>query len=157
MHRTRSAMVQGWLTRTVAVASLLWALTSVALAQAADKTLHVGILSSGIRENRESLDQALVAGLRDQGYVEGKNLTIERRYGSSKLKDNAIELAGMKLDAILTTCTPSTRTMKELTSTTPIVMAAVSRSGAPRHHRQPSREARTKHDGNVEPGGRPAG
>jgi putative ABC transport system substrate-binding protein len=117
-------MVKAWL--TVAVAPLLWALTPVAYAQTADKTLHVAILSSGVLENRDSLDQSLVAGLRDQGYVEGKNLTIERRYGSSKLKDNAIELAGMKLDAILTTCTPSTRTMKELTSSTPIVMAAVS-------------------------------
>jgi len=46
--------------------------------------------------------------LGDQGYLEGKNLIIERRYSSSKLKDNANELAGMKLDAILTTCTPST-------------------------------------------------
>src|SRR6476661_5465836 len=118
MHRTRCAMVKAWL--TVAVAPLLWALTPVALAQTADRTLHVAILSSGILENRDSLDQALVAGLRDQGYVEGKNLTIERRYSSSKLKDNAVELAGMKLDAILTTCSPSTRTMKELTSTTPI-------------------------------------
>lgn len=64
--------------------------------------------------------------MRDQGYVEGKNLTIERRYSSSRIKDNAIELAGLKLDAILTTCTPSTRVMKEITSSTPIVMAAVS-------------------------------
>jgi len=64
--------------------------------------------------------------LGDQGYLEGKNLIIERRYSSSKLKDNANELAGMKLDAILTTCTPSTRIMKEATSSTPIVRVAVS-------------------------------
>jgi len=101
-------------------------LPRVALAQAAEKTLRVGILSSGSYELRDSFDQALVQGLRDQGYVEGKNLTIERRYSSSKVKDNAIELAGMKLDAIFTTCTPSTRVMKETTSSTPIVMAAVS-------------------------------
>src|SRR5206468_6993177 len=91
-----------------------------------EKTLHVGILSSGVRDNRESLDQAFVEALRGQGYVEGKNLVVERRYSSSKLKDNASELAGMKLDAILTTCTPSTRMMKEATSSTPIVMVAVS-------------------------------
>lgn len=64
--------------------------------------------------------------MRDQGYIEGKNLFIERRYDSSKLRDNASELAGMKLDAILTTCTPSTRIMKEATASTPIVMVAVS-------------------------------
>jgi putative ABC transport system substrate-binding protein len=105
---------------------LIWAISLAALAQPADKTLHVGILSSGILENRSPLDQAFVQGLREQGYVEGKNLTIERRYSSGKLKDNANELAGMKLDAILTTCTPSTRIMKEATSSTPIVMVAVS-------------------------------
>ena len=68
----------------------------------------------------------MVQGLRDQGYVEGRNLVIERRYSSTKVKENAKELAGMKLDAILTTCTPSTRTMKETTTSTPIIMAAVS-------------------------------
>jgi putative ABC transport system substrate-binding protein len=107
-------------------AMLIVALPHGALSQVAEKTLRVGILSSGSYELRDSLDQALVQGLREQGYVEGKNLVIERRYSSSKVRDNAIELAGMKLDAILTTCTPSTRIMKEATSSTPIVMAAVS-------------------------------
>lgn len=111
---------------TLAILPLVWSLPLGALAQANDKTLHIGILSSGVLENRGSLDQALVQGLRDQGYIEGKNLFIERRYSSSKVKDNADELAGMKLDAIITTCTPSTRIMKEATGTTPIVMAAVS-------------------------------
>jgi len=96
------------------------------LAQTPDKMLHVGILSSGTLEIRSNLDQALVQGLRDQGYVEGKNLNIVRRYGASKVREHASELAGLKLDAILTTCTPSTRFMKEATSITPIVMAAVS-------------------------------
>ena len=111
---------------TLALMLLIWALPSGAIAQTAEKTLHVGILSSGTLENRDSLEQAFVQGLRDQGYVEGRNLTIERRYSSGKLKDNANDLAGMKLDSILTTCTLSTRTMKEATSSTPIVMAAVS-------------------------------
>src|SRR5207244_9855533 len=97
-----------------------------ALSQSDGKTLHVGILSSGTYDNRASLEHALVQGLLDRGYVEGKNLTIERRYGGSKVTDNASELAGMKLDAILTTCTPSTRIMKEASSSTPIVMVAVS-------------------------------
>jgi putative ABC transport system substrate-binding protein len=107
-------------------APLLCAMPAGAAAQSSGGTLRVGILSSGILENRDPLDRALVQGLRDQGYIEGKNLIIERRYSSSKLKDNAAELAGMKLDAIVTTCTPSTRMMKEATASTPIVMAAVS-------------------------------
>jgi putative tryptophan/tyrosine transport system substrate-binding protein len=111
---------------SITMLPLVWAISHAPLAQTADKTLHVGVLSSGVLENRSTLDQALVQGLRDQGYVEGRNLVIERRYSSSKLKDNASELAGMKLDAVLTTCTPSTRTMKEATASMPIVMAAVS-------------------------------
>jgi ABC-type uncharacterized transport system substrate-binding protein len=122
MLRTRG--VTGKVCLALAAIPLLWTL-SVA-AQTSDKPLHVGILSSGVLENRSPLDQAFVEGLRAQGYTEGKNLVIERRYSSSKLKDNASELAGMKLDAILTTCTPSTRMMKEATSSTPIVMVAVS-------------------------------
>ena len=109
-----------------AVALLIGVMPSATFAQTLEKMLHVGILSSGELENRTSLDKAFVEGLREQGYVEGKNLIIERRYSSSKLRDNASELAGMKLDAILTTCTPSTRLMKETTSSTPIVMVAVS-------------------------------
>jgi putative tryptophan/tyrosine transport system substrate-binding protein len=97
-----------------------------AAAQDAKNTLHIGILSSGSFEIRAPLDAALVEGLRARGYVEGKNLVVERRYGVSRINENANELAGMKLDAILTTCTPSTRLMKEATAATPIVMAAVS-------------------------------
>jgi putative tryptophan/tyrosine transport system substrate-binding protein len=110
----------------LALLALLWAIPLAPFAQTADKELHIGILSSGVLENRSPLDEALVQGLRDQGYIEGKNLVIERRYSSSKLRDNASELASMKLDAILTTCTPSTRIMKEATASTPIVMVAVS-------------------------------
>ena len=123
MDRTRRGAINAWL--AFALAQLICVPPAV-FAQTADKTLHIGILSSGVLENRSPLDQALVQGLREQGYLEGRNLIIERRYSSSKLKDNASELAGMKLDAILTTCTPSTRIMKEATSSTPIVMVAVS-------------------------------
>jgi putative ABC transport system substrate-binding protein len=114
---------------TNAVALLLVAVfgfTMTAQAQTAEKTLHVGILSSGDLTVRRPFDRALVEGLRDQGYVEGRNLIIERRYGLANIDRNAAELAGMKLDAVLTTCTPSTRIMKAASSSTPIVMAAVS-------------------------------
>ena len=124
MSQTRFATVNSL--PAVAMALLVGFIPPATFAQAGEKTLHVGILSSGVLENRSALDRAFVEGLREQGYVEGKNMIIERRYSSSKLKDNASELAGMKLDAILTTCTPSTRTMKEATSSTPIVMVAVS-------------------------------
>ena len=94
--------------------------------QAPEKTLRIAILSSGTQEVRSPFDQALVQGLREQGWVEGRNLFIDRRYGSSRIVENAKELGAKDLDAILTTCTPSTRLMMDATSKTPIIMAAVS-------------------------------
>ena len=99
-------------------------------AWAADKSIRIGILSSGTMALRGGLEHELIEGLRERGYVEGKNLIIERRYTgammSVKAPEYARELAGMKLDAIVTTCSPTTRVMKDATTSTPIVMAAVS-------------------------------
>lgn len=111
-----------------ATAALLAA--PLALAQSSTgKSKRVGLLVQGSRASRGHLDEALVDALREQGYVEGRNLVIERRYadggGQSRLRELARELDELKLDAVVTTCTPSTRSMKEQSSTTPIVMAVV--------------------------------
>ena len=115
---------------TLAALTMSAALVPATSALAADKPLHIGILSGGTQQIRGGLEDALIQGLREQGYVEGKNLVIERRYAganfSVKVPENARELAGMKLDVIVTTCTPSTQIAKDTTTTTPIVMAAVS-------------------------------
>ena len=113
-------------------------------AQGANRMVRLGILVAGTPEQRSGLDQALVEGLRARGLVEGSNLVIERRYGhevsnsgmtdggmsdfsmTDQLAKLARELAGMKLDAIVTTCAPSTHAAKNATSSTPIVMASVS-------------------------------
>lgn len=79
-------------------------------------------------EQRGHLERALLQGLREQGYVEGKNLVLERRYTDGRgdrMPEFAHELAAMKLDVMITTCTPSTRAAREATTSTPIVMAAV--------------------------------
>jgi ABC-type uncharacterized transport system substrate-binding protein len=107
----------------------IMALTTIdVMAQASGDTLHLGILSSGSpTTNRATLEAALVEGLREQGYVEGRNLTIERRYGTPKdAAANAQDLAGMKLDGVVTTCSGTTEVMKDASSSVPIVMAAVS-------------------------------
>jgi len=99
-------------------------------AQAPHKPLRVGILSSGTSEMRGHLEQALIRSLNEQGYVEGRNLTIERRYGGAggrtRVMESAQELAALNLDAVVTTCSPSTGIAKNAMSATPIVMAAVS-------------------------------
>jgi putative ABC transport system substrate-binding protein len=90
---------------------------------------RIGLLVTGWSDTRGHLDKALTEALREQGYVEGRNLVIERRYADgepSRMRDMARELAELKLDAVVTTCTPSTRAMKSQTATTPIVMASVS-------------------------------
>src|SRR3990172_134117 len=96
--------------------------------QAKGKTAHIGILVGGSIAQRGHLEQALLEGLRDRGFVEGRNLVIERRYAdgrNERVPELARELAIMKLDAVVTTCTPSTRAARQATASTPIIMAAV--------------------------------
>jgi len=96
--------------------------------QAKGKTAHIGILVGGSIAQRGHLEQALLDGLRDQGFVEGRNLVVERRYAdgrNERVPEYARELAEMKLDAVVTTCTPSTRAARQASASTPIVMAAV--------------------------------
>ncbi|HEV8094939.1 MAG TPA: ABC transporter substrate-binding protein [Burkholderiales bacterium] len=101
-----------------------------ALGQQPQKSLRLGILSSGTIEMRGHLEQALLRSLNEQGYIEGRNLTIERRYagagGRARVIESAQELAALNLDAVVTTCSPSTGIAKNAMSSTPIVMAAVS-------------------------------
>jgi putative ABC transport system substrate-binding protein len=93
------------------------------------KPIHIGVISFAEPALRTDLDQSLIRGLREQGYVEGVNLTIEWRYADGdrgRVPQAARDLAGMTLDAIVTTCTPTTRMMAAAAPKTPIVMASVS-------------------------------
>jgi putative ABC transport system substrate-binding protein len=102
------------------------------LAEGTDKTKRVGYLVWSSYGARGHLEQALLDGMRDEGYVEGKNLVVERRYvdrGSfDEVRRAASELAALNLDAIVSTCSPSTTAAKEATakSSIPVVMAFVS-------------------------------
>jgi putative tryptophan/tyrosine transport system substrate-binding protein len=94
------------------------------------KPLRIGILSSGTSEVRGHLEQALIRSLAEQGFAEGRNLTIERRYrgtaSQAQMNEFASELGALNLDAVVTTCTPSTALAKSVITSTPIIMAAVS-------------------------------
>ena len=70
--------------------------------------------------------EAFRQGLRELGYVEGKNIAIEYRFADGKLDRLPVlvaELVGLKVDVIVTAGPGSTRPAKEATSTIPIVMA----------------------------------
>jgi putative tryptophan/tyrosine transport system substrate-binding protein len=112
----------------IAAGALLLSTAAVGVAQSPEKKAHIGILVGGSLAQRGHLEQALLQGMREQGYVEGKNLIIERRYADGRhdrVPEFARELAAMKLDALVTTCTPSTRAAQQADRSTPIIMAAV--------------------------------
>ena len=72
--------------------------------------------------------QALVEGLRERGYIEGRNLVIECRWTEGRPERApalAAELVSLKPDLIFTTNTPNVRAAKQATSTIPIVMVYV--------------------------------
>jgi len=90
------------------------------------KTVHrIGYLN--LRSAPNELDEAFVQGLRELGYVVGRNLFIEYRWAANdmtRLKQQADELVHLGVDVIVTSSTPVVRVVKSATSTIPIVMAA---------------------------------
>jgi ABC-type uncharacterized transport system substrate-binding protein len=71
---------------------------------------------------------AVRLGLREHGYVEGRNITGEFRWAEGRydrLPTLAAELVGLKLDVIITHGGPGNLALKQATSTIPIVMAIV--------------------------------
>ena len=82
----------------------------------------IGVSDSSISDRYDAFLQAL----RELGYMEGKNIAIERRSADGKLErlpDLAAELVRLKVDIIVTGGPLSTRRVKEATATIPIVMA----------------------------------
>jgi putative ABC transport system substrate-binding protein len=93
---------------------------AVAEAQQASKVYRVGYLS-GRPERR---DEVFRQGLRDLGYVEGKNILIEYRYAEGKfdrLPELARDMVGLNVHIMVTTGTPMTRAAKLATQKIPIV------------------------------------
>src|SRR5439155_5230454 len=79
----------------------------------------------GTRAETASRVEALRAGLRDLGYVEGKNLVIEFRWSSTveQMQEAAAELVRMKVDVIFATSSTETEPARRATRTIPIVFA----------------------------------
>jgi len=104
---------------------LAFCLTMVSLAQAqqAGKISRVGYVSTvgSPDANFEELRQ----GLRDLGYVEGKDILVEYRYAegeSDRYPGLVNELVQLKVDVIVIGNLPATRAAKQATTTIPIVM-----------------------------------
>jgi ABC-type uncharacterized transport system substrate-binding protein len=97
-----------------------------AQAQQPTKVPRVGFLTANDFSALAARIEALRQGLRELGYVEGKNIVIEYRYAEGKLDRLpalAAELVRLKVDIIVSAGPQSTRAVKEATVTIPIVMA----------------------------------
>jgi putative tryptophan/tyrosine transport system substrate-binding protein len=108
------------------VALIVVALCSPAEAQQPKKVPRIGFLSSVSPSSISARVEAFREGLRELGYVEGKNIVIEWRYAEGKpdrLPALAAELVHLKVDVIVSSAPPNTRSAKQATATIPIVMA----------------------------------
>ena len=98
-------------------------------AQPPGKVWRIGFLAPLSRSTPSRPDvyyDAFVQGIRELGYVEGKNLAIEWRFADGKferLPGLAAELVRVNVDVIVTHSTPATQALQRATSTIPIVFA----------------------------------
>jgi putative ABC transport system substrate-binding protein len=109
-----------------AFCSMLLALPVAARAQQATKIPRIGFLGATTLPATSARIEAFRHGLRELGYIEGKNIVIEYRWAEGKIErlpDLAAELVRLKVDVIVTSSAAPTRAAKEATSTIPIVMA----------------------------------
>jgi len=95
-------------------------------AQPADKVARIGYLSVDVATNAH-LREAFLQGLRDLGYVEGRNVVIEYRDAEGKperLPALAAELVALRVDVIVAGGTPHALAAYQATRILPIVFAA---------------------------------
>lgn len=108
----------------LAVAMWVVAFSISVAAQQPGKMIRLGFMS--IRSEAGPWDDAFKQGLREFGYVEGKNLSLVYRWASGKFDrfpTLAAALVDLKVDLIVTETTPAAQAAKQATQTIPIVMA----------------------------------
>ena len=108
-----------------ALAGSLVIARSIAEAQPAAKVYRIGFFLGATGESVASLFDALKGGLRDLGYVEGRNVIFERRYADGhmdRLPEIAAELVRLRVDVIVTGSSIHVAAARQATKTIPIVM-----------------------------------
>ena len=102
-----------------------FAMPLAAGAQQAAKIFRIGYLATNPSPH---FQEAFRQGLRDLGYVEGRNLAIQDRNAEGKLerlRALAAELIALKVDVIVAASTPAAVAAKQATRTLPIVFTLV--------------------------------
>lgn len=96
-------------------------------AQSGSKVFRIGYIQTAHPQEAAHLTKAFIDRLRDLGWVEGKNIVIERRFAGGKqalLPRLAAELVALKPDVIVTGTNPVVAAVKEATTTIPVVMCS---------------------------------
>jgi len=107
---------------------LFLASTHLAEAQQPKKVPRIGFVSGRGEPTPSTPDPSADAfrqGLRDLGYVEGKNILVEYRYTQGKpdrIPGSVAELVQLKVDVLVSPTSPAIRAAKQATKTIPIVM-----------------------------------
>jgi putative ABC transport system substrate-binding protein len=112
----------------VVAAALVSTLPLAAWGQPPDKPRRVGLLVGGSPSDPvvRRVWQALVDGLREHGWEEGRNLVFESRFAGpdpARFPDLAMELVALKVDVIVGANMQSIEAARRATATIPIVMA----------------------------------
>ncbi len=113
----------------LAVLTVIFAFVQFVDAQQPGKMARLGYLTAVGRAGSAHLTEAFLQGLRDLGYVEGKNIAIEYRCADGKferLPELAADLVRLKVDVIVAAVTQPSLAAKAATATIPVVMVAVS-------------------------------
>jgi putative ABC transport system substrate-binding protein len=120
------------ITRRVFIGTLAGAVSVIPLAasgQQAAKVWRIGFLGDGLRMDRAGISlEPFREGMRELGYVEGKNVVIEERWSDGKseqLPELVDEFIRLKVDVIVTHGVPAGRAAKAATKTIPIVIATI--------------------------------
>src|SRR4249920_3257255 len=112
---------QPWTLAGLAVIALVISLTGTARAQVAGKSPRIGVISSW---PSDPLVEAFRQGLREQGYVDGRNITLEYRWSEGRferLPALAADLVRVKVDVIVASSQAAVAA-RQATATIPIVM-----------------------------------
>lgn len=97
-------------------------------AQQPAKVPRIGYLFSFIRSQGEHLWEACRQGMRELGYVEGRNVVLEPRWADGhhdRMPALVAELVRLKVDVIVAAATPANLAAKAGAGTIPVVMVAV--------------------------------
>jgi putative ABC transport system substrate-binding protein len=100
----------------------------VSFAQQLAKVPRIGFLGNSTAALEANLVGPFRDGLRDLGYVEGRNIVIEYRWADGKYERFPAliaELIALKVDVIVTAGTPASLAVKKATTSVPLVMVAV--------------------------------